>query len=343
MAWVGGAISAGGSILGGMMGGSGADKAAKAQAKATKAAIAESARQYDISRADMAPWRDTGSAAINRLGVLLGLTPRAGTSAASIGAMPTREQFTTQGSSTLTANDIAAFNAAQAINPSGISIDEYARQIGATTGGGFDQSGYDAAMADWNARKAAYDAQGPDAGYGDLLKKFTVGDFWADPVTQLGFEFGLGEGTKGLTRMAAARGGLNSGATLKALTRYGTDYTGTKAAESRGRFVDDQTNLYNRFAGVAGSGQTAANTSVAAGQNYAGTVGNLITSLGNARGAAAIAKSNAYGGALGNAANTIGNYFGSNASFNPSSSYNAAGQFTPYYTGYGAAGDYQYG
>lgn len=304
-------ISAAGSIAGGLLGSSGASKAAKAQAKATKAAIKEEARQFDLNRADLAPWRDTGSLAINRLGVLMGLTPRAGTSVSSIGAAPTREQFTSQGSSNLTANDIAAFNNAQAINPTGVSIDDWAREIGKSSGGGFDQAGYDAAVADYNARKAAYDAQGPDAGYGDLLKKFTLADFWDDPVTQASYQQGLDQGTKALANMAGARGNRNSGAQLKALTRFTTDYTGNQAAGSQARFVGDQTNLYNRLAGIAGTGQTAAQTGATLGTSQAGTVADLLTSQGNARGAAAIAKSNVLGGALQSAGNTLAKYFGS--------------------------------
>ena len=142
-----------------------------------------------------------------------------------------------------------------------------------------------------------------------LTRRFTVGDFWEDPVTKLGFQTGLEEGRSGINRMAAARGSLNSGATLKALERFGTDYAGQKAGESYNRFVNDQTNLYNRFAGVAGTGQNAANTTAALGTNNATTVGNYLTGAANARGAAAIGQANAYSGAIGN----IGQYFGQNA------------------------------
>lgn len=58
------AIMAGGSIIGGVLGGKGAKKAAKAQAKADAAAIAEQQRQFDLTRADLAPWREAGGAAI---------------------------------------------------------------------------------------------------------------------------------------------------------------------------------------------------------------------------------------------------------------------------------------
>jgi hypothetical protein len=46
------------------------------------------------------------------------------------------------------------------------------------------------------------------------------------------------------------------------------------------------------------------------------------------------------GGILG--AGLLGNLFGGGSSFDPSSSYNAAGAFQPFYNGMGAGG-YQYG
>src|SRR5512137_1325257 len=50
-------------------------------------------------------------------------------------------------------------------------------------------------------------------------QKFGMDQFQQDP----GYAFRLSEGQKALDRSAAARGGLISGATGKALTRYGQD------------------------------------------------------------------------------------------------------------------------
>ena len=44
-----------------------ASKAAKAQTKGAQASIAEEARQYDQSREDLAPWREAGGEALDRL------------------------------------------------------------------------------------------------------------------------------------------------------------------------------------------------------------------------------------------------------------------------------------
>lgn len=140
---------------------------------------------------------------------------------------------------------------------------------------------------------------------GALNKRFTVQDFLDDPVTKLSFQTGLDRGTQALDRMAGARGSRNSGAQLKALTQFGTDYGGTKAGESYGRFYGDQDRQFNRLAAIAGVGQTATNAGVTAGSNSANQISNILTAQGNARGAASIAQGNAYSGGLG----TIGQWY----------------------------------
>lgn len=197
MSWTAAAI-AGGAIIGGTISASGARSAGDIQGRSSERALEESARQYDLGREDLRPYREAGEAALLRVRDLLG--------------------------------------------------------IGGGTGAPID-------IAEM------------------------------DP----GYQFRLGEGERAMQNAARAGGMSRSGAALKAATRYGQGFA-TNAFDS----------VFNRLAGTAGIGQTAANTGVSAGQNYAGNVGNIITAGGNARGASAIAQSNAYGGAI----NSIGNYYG---------------------------------
>lgn len=125
-----------------------------------------------------------------------------------------------------------------------------------------------------------------------------------------GYAFRLGEGQKALERSAAARGGLLSGATGKALTRFGQDYGS-----------QEYTNAYNRLAGIAGLGPSAAGVMNNLGSSYgqnanalamtnAANQGNLALQQGNIR----ASQYGNYGNALNTALNTdwskIGNYFG---------------------------------
>jgi hypothetical protein len=140
---------------------------------------------------------------------------------------------------------------------------------------------------------------------GDLVRPFTMADFENDPVTKASFRYGLDEGTKGINRMFGARGMSKSGAAIKALDRFTTDYVGSKAGESYNRFTGNQGNVYNRLAGVAGTGQTAATQTANLGVTTGANIGNTNVGIANARGAASIATGNA----ISNAASNIGNAY----------------------------------
>lgn len=104
-----------------------------------------------------------------------------------------------------------------------------------------------------------------------------------------GYQFGLSEGNRLLQGSAAAKGGLYSGAAMKAMDRYGADYAMTK--------LNDAMNRYNT---LSGSGQTATQSTASAGQNYANQAGNNITNAGNARASSYMGGANILSGALNN-------------------------------------------
>lgn len=203
MSWAAVAV-AGGALLGGMMGSSASKKAAREQTAASRAAIAEQARQFDTTRADLAPWMDAGQAGLGRMRDLLGL-----------------------GTSTLTPEQIME--------------------------------------------------QSP------------------------GYQFRLGQGEQAIDRAAGAQGLRRSGATLKALTRFGQDYASNEFG-----------NIYNRLAGISGTGQQTGTQLGQFGAQNAGNIGNLLTGAANARGAAGIAGANAWGNAL----NTGINFYGQQSMLN---------------------------
>lgn len=65
---------AGATVISGAMSADAAKDAAKAQGRAADAATAEQARQYDQTREDFAPWRSTGSQALNAINRLFGFS-----------------------------------------------------------------------------------------------------------------------------------------------------------------------------------------------------------------------------------------------------------------------------
>lgn len=113
-----------------------------------------------------------------------------------------------------------------------------------------------------------------------------------------GYQFGLDQGQRALSRRIAASGGRVSGAALKAADQYATNYatTGYGAAYQR------RQDRMNRLAALAGIGQTATAGGAAAGSNSANQISNLISSQGNASGGAQLAQGNIWG----NAVNQIG-------------------------------------
>lgn len=131
-------------------------------------------------------------------------------------------------------------------------------------------------------------------GNSDFQRDFTSRDFDVDP----GYNFRMAEGQKAIERSAAARGGLNSGANMKALAKYGQGLASDEYNNAYNRFNSDRDRRFNRLSSVAGVGQTANNQLAQAGQNFANQAGSNMMGAANAQGAASIASSNAWGNAL---------------------------------------------
>lgn len=252
-------IGAGASLLAG-------DK----QSSATNRAADISNAQYQQNRTDLAPWRASGVAANNRLMELLGLT---GSRTA-----PTRAQFTTPAVP-------GRPGTPWMWNPQGGGMLQ-GTPGAAGTPERFDQAGFDAATAAYNA---------PPEGFGSLLKTFSPGDLMKDP----GYQFGLTEGEKALNRSAASRGMYFAPATSKELSQFNTDYAGTKYNEAFNRDQASKGQIYSFLSGASGAGENAAGQTANLGAQNASNVGNLVTSGGAAQAAGLVGAANAATGAAG--------------------------------------------
>ena len=138
------------------------------------------------------------------------------------------------------------------------------------------------------------------------------------------YAFRFNEGRKALENQAAARGGLMSGNTGKALVNYGQQAASQEYGNAFNRHQQQTGNRFNQQAAnrgmklnamqsLAGVGQSAvqqmsnagqnyANNASNAGQNYANNAGNSMMAGAQARGqgatGAAAARSSGYGGAI---------------------------------------------
>lgn len=101
------------------------------------------------------------------------------------------------------------------------------------------------------------------------------------------YQFRLQEGTSAIDRSAAARGGVLSGNTIRAQTGYASNL----AAGEYGNYV-------NRLLAMAGLGQTATNTAVNTGANYANNASGIQQNIGDARASGVMGAANSIGNAV---------------------------------------------
>lgn len=257
-----GALSAGTSIAGGLIGRSSANRQAEAAERASAEAVAEQRRQFDISRQDLMPWIQTGGQAVRMLGHLLGLpggSLASGTTPSGGGRVP-------------------------GFDPSSFDPDRFSRD---PRGGPLRFASDGTGLTPRTIGLPATEVAGPagngfdPATFGSLDRDFTLADFEADP----GYAFRLAEGQKAIERSAAARGGLFSGRQLKDIERFGQDFASNEFGRAFNRFESNRANRFNRFASLAGLGQTTATQLAGIGGDTSRSIGDII--IGGATSAAA--------------------------------------------------------
>lgn len=109
----------------------------------------------------------------------------------------------------------------------------------------------------------------------EVAKGMTLDDVYKDP----GYRFGMAEGIKGVETSASARGMQLSGATLKGINRFSTDYASTKYNEAFNRRQVGLDNLYRMIA----TGQAAAAGQAATGGQMGSQVVGSIREGGRAQ------------------------------------------------------------
>lgn len=283
MPWIIGGLL-GGAILGSsVIGGGAALAGGAAQANAANTSANLQNQQYLQTRQDYAPWRASGVGALGQINALMGLGGSTQVGGSTGGATQNAFAQQTPKVGQLYANQssrgktpIQDIEAALALGRP-ISDASWAQAGFGPGGAGYYQTG----QAPGSTPTA--DVPQVDAA---TAQQNAFAQFRTDP----GYQFAFDEGSKALQNSAAARGILNSGATAKALTRYGQG-------------VADQQygNYFARLQSLAGLGQSATGATAQAGQAAAGNAGNALMAGGNAR-------ASAYGGAATAANQGIQNY-----------------------------------
>ncbi len=281
--------------------------ATRAQQTATNSANAIQQQQYNQSRQDLTPWRISGQAALGEINRRLGLSA-GGASQFGAGTQfggltsgvtgQTQDVMTNPGTGQPMTGGATQGNTARARYGSDVSP--------AVTGGILASPMQGIAVKNQNPLgvPAGPDIEGPQVNGGptgpmgpavqqggsnpsDPENRY--GGFYASP----GYNFRMDEGTRGINANRAASGMLQSGDTLRALTRYGQDYASNEF----------NTQL-NQLFSVAGLGQTATSQGNALGQNYATQVGQNNIAQGNNQASSYANQGNIWQNALG----SIGGY-----------------------------------
>jgi len=133
--------------------------------------------------------------------------------------------------------------------------------------------------------------------FGKYAKDFGMSDYEADP----GYAFRLKEGMKALDAQAASRGGLISGAALKAANRYGQDYASNEYANAFNRYQTNRSNQLQPLQSLMGVGQTATNATGNAAGAYGAAAGSNALAAGNALASGQVGQANAWNNAIGGA------------------------------------------
>lgn len=359
-----------------------ADRAAALQYQASQNALQFQEQQFNQQQQNLAPWLQSGGAALSSLDYLMGVpmqstgnfVPEAPGSVLPNGqAAPGTYDFSNGGTvGAAPAGPTAGFSAlngtggsslslrnpkisampelagSSPIAPAGPSGESGVRMVNPNTGvgGGFGNipvvggpklgagGGMPGAPGGAPASGAA-PSGGSFPGFGSLLQTNPYSTFTAptglteqnDP----GYQARLALGTDALQRSAAARGGLLTGATGKALDTYAQDYASNEYSNVYNRafntnaanynaFNQNQNNVYNRLASLAGVGQQSAEQLGYLGNQASGQISNNLLGTASAMGqqynnaAAAnasgmVGSANAWGNALGGLGSNLSNLY----------------------------------
>ena len=242
---IAGAVTLGGAAIASR----GADRQADVAQSTANQNNATQQNIYNQQRADLAPWRASGTAALSEINRRLGLggaaapaprvtNPLIGGGAGS-GVAPTVAGAGGNGvgrGGTIDQRDVAQFAPGMMLDDPSVMPQATGTNVLSTDGG--------------TGPQVLPGAQGPTltgtaaggAGPNALDPENRYGGFYASP----GYQFRFDEGQRGINANRAASGSLQSGDALRALTRYGQDYASNEF----------NTQL-NQLFSVAGLGQTA--------------------------------------------------------------------------------------
>lgn len=325
-----GAILGGASILGSVIGGRSASKAADAQADAAEQANDTQRYIFDQQVALTEPQRVVGQNALAALAYEAGVgaLPTFGSTPANAlsggGSGMTIEEIPGQGGN-LTFQRIGGGDDEFAAMLNGMRVgtgnsnrdrERFRAMYGGQGGGGFRVG--DRTFATRQEAEAYLNSTQSASQSGDM--QYTPIAFPDQPDTSLaafeaspGYDFRLNEGMKAIERAAAARGLRLSGGALKDSARFGQGLASDEYGAFYGRTMNDYSRQYgeamddqNLLRSLAGMGQTATQQQIGAGNQFAAGTSANLNRMGNALAGGYTGQANAITGGINNLANIYG-------------------------------------
>lgn len=268
-------IQAGSAVLGGVLGGFGSSSAAKKQQRAAENATALQRKQTDRAIDMQMPFYQGGTAAQNKLMELMGL-----------------DMGYDQNTYDQIYRDLRNKESQAHMNDYGFGFDNAPGWADVEVQAA-EKRIKDQAM---QMARQQYQAnpQARSGDFGSLMRDFSMADFEADP----GYQFRMDEGMRGVEGGAAARGGLLSGAALKAIQKYGQGLASQEYGNAFNRFEANKTNNFNRLTGLVQSGQGSAQQVGNAAMNFGQQAGNNMIGAGNAAASGIMGTTNALVGGI---------------------------------------------
>jgi hypothetical protein len=269
-------VSAGLSVGGSIIGAIGSNQAAKKQAEAAKQAAEIARRNMLMSMQMQEPMRYAGYQALGDIGDVFGYQ---------------QSPYTTQNQLMQTATPMHSKDMAKLLK-TGTSFEQLqqmgslrglnAKAIKRLTKAGLTMDQITQLQAGYQAPQAAPQQGAPSGPTG-------LAAFQASPD----YQFRLNEGQRGIGNSFAARGGAASGNALKALTEFNS---GTASGEFN--------NWFQKRMQLATGGQSAANSTQQAGNQWSGDSQGALMAQGDARASGVMGVTNSLAGGLNSYANS---------------------------------------
>lgn len=166
----------------------------------------------------------------------------------------------------------------------------------------FLQGGYNA-LADIETGQGAQ-VTGPGTASGSVAPGYFNQTFTnADLNSQLApnYQFMLGQGLGTQANLANLNSGVFSGNAGQGLINYAENYAGNAYQQAYNNFTNNQSNIFNRLASVAGLGQTAGSAASTGAPQFSSGIASTTAGAGASQAAGTVGAANALSSGLNNA------------------------------------------